>query len=387
MVLNKKYIVLAEIGHGAFSTVWISYNVNDRKYYAIKIINAEDFDYGEDEVELMRKMRNEKCKYMTILIDDFVMTSDAGEHVCMVFEVLAGSVHSLMKYGEYVDGLPFKVVQEIVRQLLVGMDVLNRKVKVIHTDIKPENILLVGTNKKTKQIMEEFDKLASKYIHSKNKKKKPLVTRAEEAVDKLYSTIDFLQQEGGSESELDIDLESGVEKECDIDTSCLKDVHSRLSDFGTCCPIDTPSQEIQTRYYRSPEVILESGVDEKCDIWSVGCLIFELLTGQILFDPEKKVRFNRDRSHLYQIVNLRGQIPKKLVKRSAKRDVFFKRSGLLKGRYSVDYTPLSEFLVGQIPVDDKKIMLNTVDLLDKMLQLDPSKRPSARECLKHPFFV
>ena len=73
-----------------------------------------------------------------------------------------------------------------------------------------------------------------------------------------------------------------------------ENIKIKLSDFGSCIDIEEDmSFNIQTRYYRAPEIILCHKFNETCDIWSIGCIIYELLTGKILFNPDKKRRFNR----------------------------------------------------------------------------------------------
>ncbi|KAG8447887.1 hypothetical protein GDO86_015122 [Hymenochirus boettgeri] len=75
------------------------------------------------------------------LIDDFKISGVNGVHVCMVLEVLG---HQLLKWiikSNY-EGLPLPCVKSILRQVLQGLDYLHTKCKIIHTDIKPENILM-----------------------------------------------------------------------------------------------------------------------------------------------------------------------------------------------------------------------------------------------------
>jgi len=68
-----------------------------------------------------------------------------------------------------------------------------------------------------------------------------------------------------------------------------------LADLGNACWTDHHfTNDIQTRQYRSPEAILGGKYDTSADIWSVGCIMFELLTGDYLFDPHNSSRFSKD---------------------------------------------------------------------------------------------
>uniref|UniRef100_A0A3Q3DT06 non-specific serine/threonine protein kinase n=1 Tax=Hippocampus comes TaxID=109280 RepID=A0A3Q3DT06_HIPCM len=99
-----------------------------------------------DEIKLLRCVREsdpaDPNKDMVVqLIDDFKISGVNGIHVCMVFEVLG---HHLLKWiikSNY-QGLPLPCVKSIIKQVLQGLDYLHTKCKIIHTDIKPENILM-----------------------------------------------------------------------------------------------------------------------------------------------------------------------------------------------------------------------------------------------------
>ena len=78
-----------------------------------------------------------------------------------------------------------------------------------------------------------------------------------------------------------------------------------LTDFGLIEKYNTENHTIQTRYYRSPEIIVGLPYDFKCDYWSLGCSIYELITGKILIniDKDKDIdRLDKDILHLKLIV-------------------------------------------------------------------------------------
>ena len=86
-----------------------------------------------------------------------------------------------------------------------------------------------------------------------------------------------------------------------------EDVEVKLCDMGNACYINNHySDIIQTREYRSPEVILDGEYDQTADIWSLACMIFELVTGDYLFDPSKGKKYTINEDHLAQITELIG---------------------------------------------------------------------------------
>lgn len=82
----------------------------------------------------------------------------------------------------------------------------------------------------------------------------------------------------------------------------------KLCDMGNACYIDKHfSDIIQTREYRSPEVLLNADYDTSADMWSLGCMVFELVTGDYLFDPKKGKAFKKNDDHLALITELIGE--------------------------------------------------------------------------------
>ena len=118
--------------------------------------NPDYYSQGETEVELFKKIRNTGCIYLNKLIDNFVHTIDEDEYVCMVSEVLFGSVYDIIRKGKYKNGFDLNITKHIIYQTLVATSVLHKSLKIIHTDMKPENLLLHGISTKIKKIVEEF---------------------------------------------------------------------------------------------------------------------------------------------------------------------------------------------------------------------------------------
>ncbi|OTF72280.1 hypothetical protein BLA29_009272, partial [Euroglyphus maynei] len=120
-----------------------------------------------------------------------------------------------------------------------------------------------------------------------------------------------------------------IRKEFQLDKSSepafeICDVHVKIGDLGNACWVDHHySEDIQTRQYRSPEVILRAGYGPSADIWSVACLAFELATGDYLFDPRSTSSTTRDEDHIARMMELLGPLPLEVIFASARRQKFF----------------------------------------------------------------
>ncbi|KAK2898206.1 SRSF protein kinase 3 isoform X2 [Channa argus] len=147
-LFNGRYHVVRKLGWGHFSTVWLCWDLQKKRFVALKVVKSAPH-YTEtalDEIKLLRCVRDSDPsdphrETVVQLIDDFKISGVNGVHVCMVLEVLG---HQLLKWiikSNYM-GLPLVCVKTIIRQVLQGLDYLHTKCKIIHTDIKPENILL-----------------------------------------------------------------------------------------------------------------------------------------------------------------------------------------------------------------------------------------------------
>ncbi|CAM9536060.1 unnamed protein product [Discosporangium mesarthrocarpum] len=143
-------------------------------------------------------------------------------HCCLVFECLGQSLYDYLKRNGY-RGFPMRILRPIARQLLQAIEFLH-SMKLIHTDLKPENVLLRSREDQT------------------------------------------------------VVLSSG--------DSILVPVHPEIKviDFGGATyEADSHTSIVNTRQYRAPEVILGVGWLYPSDLWSVGCIVAELYLGDLLF--------------------------------------------------------------------------------------------------------
>ena len=79
----------------------------------------------------------------------------------------------------------------------------------------------------------------------------------------------------------------------------------KIADLGNACwTYHHFTEDIQTRQYRSLEVILGAGYSTSADIWSLACMAFELATGDYLFEPHSGDNYSRDEDHIAHIIEL-----------------------------------------------------------------------------------
>ncbi|XP_048029429.1 SRSF protein kinase 1b isoform X1 [Megalobrama amblycephala] len=577
-LFNGRYHVIRKLGWGHFSTVWLAWDTQGKRFVAMKVVKSAEH-YTEtalDEIKLLRAVRNTdqndpSREKVVQLLDDFKISGVNGTHVCMVFEVLG---HHLLKWiikSNY-QGLPLPCVKSIIRQVLQGLDYLHTKCKIIHTDIKPENILMDVNEAYIKRLAAEATewqksgapppsgsavstapapKQMAKMSKNKKKKMKKKQKRQAELLEKRILEIEGLEKgpDGGEEEEEDetetpdstpsvpsshtlhditaeatldgvtdgwsqlrgtvnghspgledeqsLDLQqqmkddtpvnpydSGtegsdltnpypacngteekepsppspaatdgnrplicgmVESQCprvqdqespmaelngsgsvespraemgltmEVDPSAqvvteeesLKDakiaagnlllnpleplnadkIQVKIADLGNACWVHKHfTDDIQTRQYRSLEVLIGSGYGTPADIWSTACMAFELATGDYLFEPHSGEEYSRDEDHIALIIELLGKIPRKLVMNGKYSKEFFTKKGDLRHITKLKPWGLQDVLVEKYEWSREEA-LNFSDFLLPMLDLIPEKRATAAECLRHSWIA
>ncbi|XP_031794585.1 SRSF protein kinase 2 isoform X5 [Sarcophilus harrisii] len=641
-LFNGRYHVIRKLGWGHFSTVWLCWDMQGKRFVAMKVVKSAQH-YTEtalDEIKLLKCVResdpSDPNKDMVVqLIDDFKISGMNGIHVCMVFEVLG---HHLLKWiikSNY-QGLPIHCVKSIIRQVLQGLDYLHSKCKIIHTDIKPENILMCVDDTYVRRMAAEAtewqkagapppsgsavstapqQKPIGKISKNKKKKLKKKQKRQAELLEKRLQEIEELEREaerkkieenisstiptndqedeyhpevklktaelkeaadeepanddGETEdqeekedtekenTEKDDDdveqelantdptwiespktnghiengpflLEQQIEDEEDDEEECpnpeeynldepnaesdytysssyeqfngdlpngrhkipesqfseftasmfsgaLESVacgsavsdgsaltereenspsHDRsrtvsasstgdlpktktraadllvnpldprnadkirvkIADLGNACWVHKHfTEDIQTRQYRSIEVLIGAGYSTPADIWSTACMAFELATGDYLFEPHSGEDYSRDEDHIAHIIELLGSIPRHFALSGKYSREFFNRRDhialiiellgkiprkyAMLGKYSKEFftkkgelrhiTKLKPWSLFDVLVEKygwpHEDAAQFTDFLIPMLEMVPEKRASAGECLRHPW--
>ncbi|CAL9149641.1 unnamed protein product [Musa hybrid cultivar] len=253
---------------------------------------------------------------------------DYRNHICIVFEKLGPSLYDFLRKNSY-RSFPIDLVREFARQLLECVAFMH-DMRLIHTDLKPENILLVSP---------EYIKVPDYKVSSRSPKQGSYFKRLPKS--SAIKVIDF-----------------GSTTYDRHDNSCV----------------------VSTRHYRAPEVILGLGWSYPCDIWSVGCILVELCSGETLFQTHENLE------HLAMMERVLGPLPSNMLRLAARDAERYVRRGHLnwpEGATSRE----SMKAVLKLPRLQNLVMQHSdhsagdfIDLLQGLLRYDPA-------ALLHPFFT
>ena len=181
-ILLDRYVIMQKLGYGHFSTAWLALDNNNGNYVAIKIQKSDEryiqgaydeieilqalakknFDeewikslreYYKDDPEKLKELETVEHTQVVQLLNSFIHNGQNGKHFCMVFEVMGVTLLEIIKRYNY-KGIPLPLVRIITKQILIGLDFLHRICHIIHTDMKPENVLVCLTQDELRNIQE-----------------------------------------------------------------------------------------------------------------------------------------------------------------------------------------------------------------------------------------
>jgi len=235
-------------------------------------------------------------------------------------------------------------------QVFKALDYLHTECKIVHTDIKADNILLELVDE---EVLEKF-------------------TQAELAEPSPRKFVDG-------------EIPVYVSRRFDRPKTFGKSV---LSDFGAAAKGDVKNDyDCQPNVYRSPEVMLGTEWSYPIDIWNVGVMIWDLFQGRHMFygnDPHRKKYMTR--AHLAEVVGMLGPPPLDLLEKGKRSREFFDE----KGNWIVDEIPVPEGT--GIGKSDERFAEGPekeafVDFMRCMLQWRPEDRMTARQLSEHPWLT
>lgn len=178
--------------------------------------------------------------------------------------------------------------------------------------------------------------------------------------------------------------------------SSLDDLLTRnfvIADFGSAQIVesdDRTTDHITPCALRAPETILLGPWNQRVDIWTFGCLVFELITGQNLSEyvPYPDRGLDAAAGHLWQMMCFTGEEfePKQLSWSHRAMQYFEETACYLKQNPPRLQNPFEMSLRNYKTIGEEDV-LETATLMRRCLRLDPDDRPSAEQLLDDPFWV
>lgn len=328
-VVNGRYQIQATLGRGMFSGVVRAVDITTKRVVAIKMMRNNDAlrKGGYTEIAILQKLNDADPENRKHIVK-FERHFEYRGHLCMAFENLSMNLREVLrKFGNNV-GINLGATRTYAHQIFVALAHM-RRCSIVHADLKPDNIL--------------------------------------------------------------VNEQRNVLKICDLGTAIDR------SDAATAHNQITPY--LVSRFYRAPEIILGMPYDYGVDVWSIGCTLYELYTGKILFTGDSNNQM------LKAIMETRGRLTPKLFRRGQLAAAHFDEQGQfisVERDKVLGKTALRTLAVVK-PTRDLRTRLNAastgmndaeakhlnhfIDLLEQCLALNPDKRITPSEALKHPFFA
>jgi len=325
-LIQNRYKIMAKLGEGSFGKVFKCKDLQKGTTLAIKVVkDSADQQYKDNrEIRMLSLLTSSVPKDHQNL---FVKMHDWFHyqgHMCIIFELLGKSVFDFLKDNNN-SSFPIEHVRQIAYKLCFSVAFMHAK-GFTHNDLNTKNIV----------------------FHD----------------DEYYN--DYMIQEDNI-------------KEVKI----LKNPKIRLIDFGfTTNESRTMRLNWEHMPYKAPEVVIGWGGSRFADVWSVGCIIFELATGVRMFDSHSS------HEHLALMEIILGQIPAIIVNKSKLK--YFSNGKLewdeesTRGRQvKRKIKPLLEYIPREKRGNEDWKEL--FEMISQMLRYEPIKRITLAECLEHPF--
>ncbi|GMI70797.1 FUS3-complementing gene 2 [Hibiscus trionum] len=332
--LTPRYKIYRKVGEGTFGQVLECWDRETKEMVAIKVVRSIK-KYREAammELEVLQYLgKHDRNGGRCVQFLDWF---DYRNHICIVFEMLGPSLYDFLQKNNF-RPFPVDLVRELGRQLLECVAFIH-DLHLIHTDLKPENILFVSP---------EYVKIPDEDMSCSSMRETCYRRLPKSSAIKV------------------IDLGSAVYEHQD---------HNYI---------------VSTRHYRAPEVILGLGWSYPCDIWSVGCILVELCSGEALFQTHENLE------HLAMMERVLGPLPQHMLNRADRHAEKYVKKGKLDWPAAASSTESIKAVL-KLPRLQNLVMQHVdhsagclIDLLQGLLKFDPCCRLTAREALRHPFFT
>ena len=289
--IADRYQVISKLGEGAYGKVYLAEDLkNKNQKVAVKQLKSSSVEEGVPisslrEISLLKELNH-------INIVKLMDVVHLQNNIVLVFEYVETDLKIMLKKNNN-KGLEPKLYKSFLYQLLKGIQHIHR-MKILHRDIKSENLLISKDNK------------------------------------------------------------------------------LKITDFGLArgygLPIKNFRNDVVSLWYRAPDILLgNENYERSVDMWSIGCIFAEMVNGSIIFKGFS------EKEQVRKIFEILGTPTEKTY------PMYMKYSEWKKETWEVYYPKNLKEILPTLSDDG-------IDLLKKLLELDPEKRINATDALEHPFF-
>ncbi|CAI6342237.1 unnamed protein product [Periconia digitata] len=357
---DGRYRILHKLGWGGYSTVWAARDLREHKYVALKISAAEKRQQSQ-EVDVMRTLaaatRTDQpgSHHLMSMLDNFQLEGPNGSHDCFVLEMLGPSVSDLVETRMSDERLPGKLAKTIAKQALLGLDYLHQQ-KIGHGDLHIRNLAFT---------IPSVDSLNEEQFCKKLGKPETGMVRRKDGKPLDPGVPQYLVRPFSYPAD-----------------SSLFSSPIKIIDFGEAfLSNDTPRTLHTPLPIRAPEIIFGEKLDYRVDMWSMGCLLFELVVGQPPFDSIMTTPTVLVRQMLEMCSD---DLPERW--QQSWRAIDNKAAGE-NSNYTLQQWLEEMYFDGERNEDlTRDDIIKVGELVGGMLRFEPSTRTSAREVLQDPWF-
>jgi len=298
-VVNNKYLIIKYIARGTFSRVFLVYNLIHDKFYALKMLFEEYREEGLQETKIYRHFSNRPDSKVVEYIDTF----EYQNNICLLTEFMGIDLLDALNIYNDINEIPRTLIIKCIIDTLTGLNELHT-CNIVHADLKLENIMLTHWTRETEKYIEwfksiniqgyrekfyenlkvDFNKLQEGNGVNRKKIKNALQNKFNNFISGVFKKHIDNKKIEMAEKEMELQKSRDLnEKMIDI-----KNTNAKIIDLGNSELLEDKYGKgyIHIRNYRAPENFKLKIFNQKSDIWTLGCLILEMLSGTHFYDLE-----------------------------------------------------------------------------------------------------
>ncbi|KAG6319954.1 hypothetical protein E4U22_003895 [Claviceps purpurea] len=358
---NGRYKILHKLGWGSVATTWAAKDQKRHLYVAIKIMMSKV--EGSRELNMLRALSalpkdHPGSSYVCQMLDHFTHVGPNGTHTCLVLELVGPNVAEFVDCYGIDNRLPVILAKLFAKQTLQGLDFLATN-NIGHGDLHTQNLAIVVPG---------LDALSEE----------DFIATLGDFVTGAVTKIDHGPWAPNVPTEM---IRPAIFREEDVLAAPCPSI--KIIDFGEAFfSDDAPSTLNNPFVLRAPEIFFKDRLDLRVDLWTAGCLIFELVCGIPPIDAGSPLTLVRQ-----MIATTSEELPSRW--QAQWRDM---QQGKVEDDGGLSRLTLKEWLVHVYFKNHEyaELTMEEIECVTKaiagLLRLEPSLRATARESLSQEWF-